>query len=57
MPAPGDWLKGQDIEYVLWFKPQDQEAAWAKINAALQGAYRWHDTFSHDTHIGLWIRN
>jgi len=57
MPAPGEWLKGQDIEYVLWFKSQDQEAAWAKINAGLQGAYRWHDTFSHDTHIGLWIKN
>jgi uncharacterized membrane protein len=57
MPAPGEWLKGQDIEYVLWFKSQDQEAAWAKINAALQGAYRWHDTFSHGTHIGLWIKN
>jgi len=57
MPAPAEWLRGQDIQYVLWFKSQDQEAAWGKINAALQGAYRWHDTFSHDTHIGLWIRN
>ena len=57
MPAAGEWLKGQDIQYVLWFKSQDQEAAWAKINAALQGAYRWHDTFSHGTHIGIWIKN
>jgi len=57
MPAPGEWLKGQDIDYVLWYKSQDQEAVWAKINAALQGAYRWHDTFSHETHIGLWIKN
>jgi len=57
MPAPGEWLKGQDIEYVLWFKSQDQEAVWAKINTALQGTYRWHDTFSQDKHIGLWIKN
>ena len=57
MPAAGDWLKGQDIQYVLWFKSQDQDAAWTKINATLNGAYRWHDTFSHDTHIGMWIKN
>jgi len=57
MPAPGEWLKGQDIQYVLWFKSQDQEAAWTKINAAIQGTYRWHDTFSHGNHIGLWIKN
>ncbi len=57
MPAPGEWLKSQDIDYVLWFKTQDQELAWAKINAAIQGGYRWHDTFSHEKHIGLWIKN
>jgi uncharacterized membrane protein len=58
MPAPAEWLKGQDIEYVLWFKSQDQEAAWAKINAAVQGAYRWHDSSFHGTqHIGIWIKN
>jgi hypothetical protein len=57
MPDAGEWLKGQDIEYVLWFKKVDQEPAWSKINAAIQGNYRWHDTFSHDKHIGLWIKN
>ncbi len=58
MPDPGEWLKSQDIQYVLWFKSQDTEAAWAKIEAGLHGSsYGWHDTFSHDTHIGLWIRN
>jgi len=57
MPGAADWLKGQDIQYVLWFKTQDQEPNWAKINTAINGAYRWHDTFSHDKHVGLWIRN
>lgn len=57
MTAPAEWLKGQDIKYVLWFKDQDREAIWAKINTALQGTYRWHDTFSQNKHIGLWIKN
>ena len=57
MPNPADWLKGQDIQYVLWFKTQEPEASWAKINDALRESYRWHDTFSHDRHIGLWIKN
>ena len=57
MPLPADWLKGQDIQYVLWFKTQDQEAVWAKIDLSIQSAYRWHDTFSHDKHVGLWIKN
>jgi len=57
MPEPAEWLKGQDIKYVLWFKSQDQAPAWAKINTAIQGTYRWHDTFSQGKPIGLWIKN
>jgi uncharacterized membrane protein len=73
MPAPADWLQAQGIQYVVWYKDQEKEkekekdkdsykdvyneAVWGKINTALQGSYRWHDTFSHDAHIGLWIRN
>jgi uncharacterized membrane protein len=55
MPAPTEWLRGQEIQYVVWYK--DKEAVWSKLNVALQGSYHWHDAFSHDAHVGVWIRN
>jgi hypothetical protein len=63
MPDAAEWLKSQDIQYVVWYKYKDDkedktnEAAWGNINTALQGSYTWHDSNSHDDHIGVWIRN
>jgi hypothetical protein len=65
MPDAAEWLQAQNIQYVVWYKEPNkdreketvQESVWSKINEQLRGSYRWHDTFSHDDHIGLWIRN
>jgi hypothetical protein len=64
IPDTGKWLASQGIDYVLWYRPGDTPALWARLDAAVRPQYLWVDILSYpsengDTNeqrVGYWKR-
>jgi len=63
LPDAAHWLKAQNIDYVLWFRPGDTPDLWAKVNAAVAPDYLWTDILTYQggppeaaPRVGLWRR-
>jgi hypothetical protein len=57
MVNAGEWMRSQDIAYILWFKKIDLDPLWDKANASLGNDYYWHEFYRDGTRrVGLWER-
>lgn len=58
LPNAGDWLNTQDIDYILWFKKDDIDPTWDKVNASIGTQYYfWHEFYhEYDRRYGMWQR-
>jgi uncharacterized membrane protein len=62
MPNAGKWLTAQGIDYVLWYRPGDTPALWAKVNASVGPQFIWCDILTYDNpqndgpRVGFWRR-
>jgi uncharacterized membrane protein len=62
MPAAGKWLEAQSIDYVLWYRPGDEQELWHKVNESVGPEYIWCDILTYDTprddgpRVGFWRR-
>ena len=59
-PDAGKWWVAQGVDYVLWYRPGDTPAVWAKINKELSPEYVWCDILTYQDEdgrrVGLWKR-
>jgi uncharacterized membrane protein len=62
-PDAAPWLRAQNIDYVLWFRPGDSADVWAKVDAAIEPDYLWVDILTYDggppaaaPRVGFWRR-
>ena len=59
MPDAGQWLLGQGIDYVLWYRPADTPELWEKVNKAIGPRYEWTDILTYTENgrrVGFWKR-
>jgi hypothetical protein len=62
MPAAGKWLEAQSIDYVLWYRPGDDQLLWHKVNESVGPEYMWVDILTYDNpaddgpRVGFWRR-
>jgi hypothetical protein len=63
LPDAAAWLRAQNIDYVLWFRPGDTPDLWAKVDAAVGPDYLWTDILTYEggppaaaPRVGLWRR-
>jgi len=52
MADPRPWLKGQGIDYVLWYQEADTTEIWQKLNERLSPDYVWLELFTHEFENG-----
>lgn len=57
MANAGTWMLAQGVDYILWFKSQDQDQLWDKVDSTLHPEYAWHEFYYDRGHrVGLWER-
>lgn len=57
MPNAGTWMLAQGIDYILWFKTEDLDQLWEKVDLTLHPDYVWHEFYYDRGHrVGLWER-
>jgi len=60
MPDAGKWLIAQEIDYVLWYRPDDTPALWEKVNRSVAPEFIWCDILTYPEQggrrVGFWKR-
>jgi hypothetical protein len=58
MVDPLNWLKAEQIDYVLWYQDEDSNETWTKIDQQIRPGYAWLELFSavDGRKTGLWRR-
>lgn len=59
LERPGDWLRGQGIDYVLWYQPDDTQERWETLHGQISGRYAWTEVFvsGDGRRVGYWKRD
>jgi hypothetical protein len=60
MPDAGKWLVAQEIDYVLWYRPDDTPVLWEKVNRSVGPEFIWCDILTYPEQggrrVGFWKR-
>jgi uncharacterized membrane protein len=56
-PAPLAWLLQQQVQYVVWGRPESTSPAWQSINQAISSQYDWKPFLeTPEAKMGVWVR-
>ena len=58
MTEPLNFLKAEQIDYVLWYQEEDTNELWTKIDQQIRPGYAWMEIFSgvDGRKTGMWRR-